>query len=705
MLKFSLPLLVVVCSLPAFAAKTTELDVIEVTELQGDKEDKSYIETNESISVLKQKNLNRGDTQNSIQMLTGLSNVQASSKSDESFSIRGISDMGVTGFQKDNLSSIMVDDVFQTPLALKAGSFEQWDLNSIEVYRGAQSTTQGVNSLAGTILLFHTKPQLANGGAAKLTVGSYGRKEAAATINQKVLDDKLIFRAAYNKELYNGYIKNAGTDNDKWGAKNKDHFVTDFLYRLSATEELRLNLKFLRFNRGGDYVQGSDYQDYKVFEDQDFKSISNNKQGSISYDKKFGDKVNNRLVVGFSKGDNNTFSDADGTAQNTAGERYENAKDKYVSLENVLKYTSGKVKNSFGLHLHRYELDEFYDFNLLLPLNPTTSTPVAVTQTNDKTRNVNSIFDSYVYEFNQHHSANVGGRLELVENKFGADLTGQRLQDLGPATNAAVDAFIAGLKGNHSDKAYNTVFLPKLGYNYKNGDHSMGAFYSEGYRTGGLSVNRRRAEVNQYDPEKTRNYEVSYKHMSERFLFTTNVFYTKWLDQQVEARLSSDVYDTQVKNASTSELYGAEVEGNLEINEGDSIRLNIGTVETHFLGFKNNGVSYAGNSFPDAAKFTGQLSYWKAMTDDWMLIFASRYLSPSYSDPENTREVPEQFYFDFNTQYFWKEFVVEGFVRNLFDQHYRILDGKPRTTNTPYQASYHRMSTPREVGVRLNYFW
>lgn len=696
MLKFSLSLIATLLSLSAFGA--TELDVIEVTELQGDKEDKTYIETNESISVLKQKNLNRGDTQNSVQMLTGLSNVQASSKNDESFSIRGISDMGVTGFQKDNLASIMVDEVFQTPIALKAGSFEQWDLNSIEVYRGAQSTTQGVNSLAGTILLFHTRPEDRNGGAAKLTAGSYGRKEAAATINHK-LGEKLIVRAAYNKELYNGYIKNAATGNDKWGAKNKDHFVMDFLYRISANDELRFNMKLLRFNRGGDYVQGSDYQDYKVFEDQDFKSITNNKQGSIAYDKRIGEQMSNKLVVAFSKGDNNTFSDADGTAQNTAGERYENSKDDYISLENVLKYTGANFKNSLGLHFHQYNLDEFYDFKLLYPIGGGASIPVDVTQENEKTRTVSSIFDSYVYEFNQNHSLNVGGRLEIVRNKFSA---GINAQDTG---NGPVDAQIDQLIGKYGDTANNSVFLPKLGYNYKVGKHSAGAFYSEGYRTGGLSINRLKATVSQYDPERTRNYEVSYKHMSEKFLFTTNVFYTKWLDQQVEARLSAHPYDTQVKNASTSELYGAEVEGNYEVNESDSLRLNLGTVETHFLGFKNNGISYAGNSFPDAAKFTGQLSYWKGLTDEWMLIFAGRYLSPSYSDPENTREVPEQFYFDVNTQYFWKEFVIEGFVRNLFDQHYRILDGKPRTTNTPYQASYHRMSAPREVGVRLNYLW
>lgn len=99
-------------------------------------------------------------------MLNGLGNVQTQSdKNGDTFSIRGVSDMGVTGYQKDNLSSIIADDIFQTPLAIRAGSFENWDLEQIELYRGPQSTTQGVNSLAGSILLYHTTPTNANEGS------------------------------------------------------------------------------------------------------------------------------------------------------------------------------------------------------------------------------------------------------------------------------------------------------------------------------------------------------------------------------------------------------------------------------------------------------------------------------------------------------------------------------------------------------------
>ena len=697
-----IPLFALIMASQAFA--DIELETVEVESLRGDKEERTYLETNQSVSVLKSKNLNRGDVQNSVQMLTGLSNIQQSSRDENSFSIRGISDMGVTGFQKDNLASMLVDDVFQTPLSLRAGSFEQWDLESIEVHRGAQSTTQGVNSLAGNILLFHAAPKEENAGAAKLTLGNYGRKEGAVLLNHKI-NDKLLFRTSYNKELYDGYIENKTTGNDKWGARNKDHFVADLLWKVSASSSLRFNLKLLRLNKGGEYVQGDNYEDYEVTENNDFKSISNGQQGAVTYEKRFNENLSSKTVFAFTRANNNTFSDGDGTPQNTAGERYENAKDSFMSLESVLNMKGKDWRNTLGVHFHKYELNEFYDFNLLYPVGAS-STPIAVTQENDKERTIGSLFDSFIYDFNEHHSVNVGGRIEVVKNDFSAGITGKRLQnvDNGPI-DAGIDNYLNAVSGKSGSDNSNTILLPKLSYTYKNKNSSLGAFYSEGYRTGGLSINRARTRASEYDPEKTQNYELSWKMTSEKFLFTTNVFYTRWLDQQVEARLSNAPFDTEVRNASTSELYGAEIEGNLEVTEKDSFRLNMGTVKTQFLSFNNNGTSYTGNEFPDAAKYTAQFSWWRTFRDDIMGILTTRYLSKSWSDPENTRRSPEQVFLDYNLQYYYKDFVIEGFVRNILDKNYRIYNGRPRTTNTPYQASYHRMSPPREFGARLNYFW
>lgn len=668
----------------ALAQNYDQLEDIQVTAVKGNKDERTFIETNESVSILKSKNLNRSDLNNSVQMLNGLANVQTQSdKNGDTFSIRGISDMGVTGYQKDNLATILVDEIFQTTLAVRAGSFENWDLNSVEVRRGAQSTDQGVNSLAGNILLFHNAPSEIDQGAAKLVFGNFGRKEGAFLINKKV-SDKVAVRLSYNKEMGDGFIENTTTNNDKWNERNKDHAMMDVLYRLSAKDNVRLFLKVLRMNRGGSYVQ--DVDDLEVAEDQDYKEITNNQQAGLIYERLISDNVMNKLIIGATRGDSSVKSDEDGTSINVAGTRKGNDKDHFLSLENQLKYKSDNIKNVLGVHLHQYYLNNFYDFNLMF----TPSVQYPVTQENTKERTTYALFDTFVYDFNDNHSFLVGGRFEVVKNKFAADIHATAFPTLS---------------GKHEDSSTNAVILPKIGYTYKSGHYSIGATYSEGYRTGGVSVNRRQTRTNSYDPEKTHNYEISFKHLQGRSLFAANAFYTKWNDQQVEIINNGDTFDTDVKNASKSELYGLELESAYQFQNADSIRVNVGYVHTQFLSFNNADKSFTGNQFPDAAPLTGQVSYWKVLNDEWMLVLVSRYVSESFSDPDNERWAPEQFYTDINLQYVKEQYMLEFYTRNVFDQKYRIFNGSPRSTTTPYQASYHRVSAPREFGARLNYYW
>jgi iron complex outermembrane receptor protein len=63
-------------SLKAFAQE----DAYELAPLQviGNKENKTYLESSESISIFRDTGLNRGDQDNSIQTLNGLGNVQVS---------------------------------------------------------------------------------------------------------------------------------------------------------------------------------------------------------------------------------------------------------------------------------------------------------------------------------------------------------------------------------------------------------------------------------------------------------------------------------------------------------------------------------------------------------------------------------------------------------------------------------------------------
>lgn len=671
-----------ISSSQAFAQ--VQLDSIEVTTVRSNKDGRSFIETNESISILDESQLNRSDLANSVQMLNGLSNIQTQTdKNGETFSIRGISDMGVTGYQKDNLATILVDDVFQTQLALRAGSFENWDLESIEVRRGAQSTDQGVNSLAGNILLYHKEANQFDEGAGKLALGNFGRKETALTWN-KAITNKLFWRASFNKELSDGFITNTYSDNDKWSGKNKDHFSTNLVYQFNKTDFLKLDLKALRKRQGGGYSQNTDYE---VNENVDFRDVVENQQLALTLYNKLSADWSNKVIVAASQSKGTVSSDEDGTSSDFAGTRNRNELDDYLSLENQLRFKSKKYSNLLGIHLHRYHMDNLHEFNMMLSPSVTMFT----TQEDIKNRETLAVFDTFIYDFNKNHSLLLGARLENVSNEMGTGIT-------------ADNPLYSSLTGTYIKTQTTNSFLPKIGYTFKVDNYSMGATYSQGYRTGGVAVNRFKAKASEYGAEKTHNYELSLKSQQKDQLISTNFFYTKWNDQQVEV-IYSNQFDSSVENASSSEIYGAEFEYLQKLTPSDKIRLNLGYVHTQFLNFKTNGKSFTANQFPDASPFNGQLSYWKTLNERWSLILVSRFLASAYTNADNDRSSPSQFYQDLNLTYSKDQYIFEFYLKNLFDQKYRLFNGKPRSSSSPYQANYHRMSNPREFGARLNYYF
>lgn len=670
----------------AHAQDSVRLEDIEVV---GNKEGRTFSETPESVSILPPSRLNRGDQANSLEVLNGQANVQVTRNS-ENFSIRGVNNEGVTGFQKDNLASVFVDGLFQTDLAMRAGGFEVWDIQSLEIHRGPQSTSQGVNSLAGAILLQHEAPHQDDEAALKLGYGSFNRRELGGVVNHAFLNKKLATRISFNKDLNDGFITNKTTGNSKWGRQDKGHLVVDFKYFFEDKSELRFNNKFLRTNNGGNYTVGSRPRSYDVFEDQDYRTLTNNQQNSLQYQRTLSDKFSSKTTLGYSKGLQHNTLDADATPLPTAGTRREFAHDQFISLENVLNYKSARVKNAFGLHAHQFRSFNNYEFSLLIG-----ATPVAVIQDLEKERSTYALFDSLLYELDAHHSLNLGGRYEYVDNSFGT-----YVNPLTTTGNATIDNYLNSVRGSYDGKKESGTFLPKLGYLYRSGEHSYGLTYSQGYRIGGIGINRSQAKAVRYDPEHTSNYEASWKHINGQWQSQANVFYTYWRDQQVQVRLApNDSYNTQIENASTSELYGAELETVRTYEEGDTFRFGVGHVRTRFLSFTNLSTVYTGNEFPDAARWTAQTAYGHFFSDSISSNLTLRYVGKSFTNAENTLKASEQFYLDLNLQYSGKNYVWELNAKNITDQQYML--GK----SAVYSNFYQRVSRPRELGTRVTWMW
>lgn len=695
--------IIILSSTIAFAQESTPLQTIQV---QGNKENKTYEESTESISVVPSKQLDSPMQTDSVQALNALPNISVN-RNDNTFSIRGVNNTGVTGYAKDNVSSIIVDDVFQTDLAIKAGSIELWDINHVEVYRGPQSTSQGVNSLAGSILLFHNKPAEQTEGAVKLGYGSFNKQELGAMTNNVWFDGKVLSRITYNKEKSDGYIKNLARDNSKWGSKDKDYLNLDLVFNITDNSYIRVNSKLMQTDNGGIYVQSSNPFDYEVNEDVDFSTHTKNNQTSIRYVGKFGERWSNEVITAYSISRNDETSDADGSPQPTAGTRYETHVDSFYSVENLLKYQSERFKNVLGFHAHQFDLMDDDQFNLLFPVPTTTLiTPVATRQKSDKDRTVLAVFDSALIKFTPSQSLNLGLRYEYVKNKYGAAVSATRTQNLGGA-NATIDAYLAQRSGAYDNTNYNSVLLPKAAYAIELNNHTLGAFFSQGYRTGGISINRSQAKTDEYSPETTSNYELSYKYTRENIRLSSNVFYTNWKDQQVLIYLSADTFNSQVQNAAASELYGAEAEAQVDLNPQHSLGVSGGYVMTRFNNFVNRNVDYGGNQFPFAPNWTGRGFYTYNINESWTASSILRYLGKSYTNADNTREAPEQFYLDAEAQYLLPSLslVTNFYVKNVLDSEYLIYDGRPLSANSTIQANYHQVNAPQEFGVRVTYMW
>ncbi len=679
--------------IPLFVSAARAQEAVRLQEVQvvGNKEGRTYAETPESVTILPPQRLNRGDQDNSVEVLAGQSNVQVQSdRNTNSFSIRGVSSSGVTGFQKDNLASVFVDGVFQTDLALRAGGFEVWDLESLELHRGPQSTSQGVNSLAGAILLEHVKPHQDKEAALKLGYGSFNRREIGGTVNRAFLDDRLALRVSFNKDVNDGFIKNTTTGNDDWGRQDKGWLSAGVGYFFGKDHELRLDNKFLRTDDGGNYTVGANPFDYEVREDVDARNTTSNQQNALIYRRPVGEGAENKTTLAYTHGLQTRKSDADATPADTAGVRRQRGSDQFLSFENVLSHRTARVKNAFGVHAHRFTSTDHHDFAILL-----SGVPIRVVNDLDRQRETYAVFDSFLYKLDERHALNLGGRYEVVKNGYTSWVDPRTVTG-----SATVDAYLDSVRGNFGSDQSTGVFLPKIGYLFQLEAHTFGLTYSRGYRIGGLDINRSQAKTVEYAPEYTDNYEASWKYGSGRLQTQANVFYTHWQDQQVEVRFdTSDPYNTQVENAANSELYGAELEATHTWDGGDALRLGVGHVRTRFLSFTENDESYTGNEFPDAARWTAQAAWRHPFTDRLSTNLTLRHVGRSYTSADNEIRIPEQYYADVNLSWSQGDWVAELNAKNVTDQRY-ILNRTP-----VYDNVYKRVNRPREFGTRVTWVW
>lgn len=178
----------------------------------------------------------------------------------------------------------------------------------------------------------------------------------------------------------------------------------------------------------------------------------------------------------------------------------------------------------------------------------------------------------------------------------------------------------------------------------------------------------------QLDAERSTNYEIGVRGVSNRFTYEATLFHMDFDNQVVNQALSAGVNQA---NGGKTLNQGLEVGWGYEFASGWSLDGNATYVAV--AEFKNNSLGPDGNRIPYSPKLTSNLNL-NYKFSDFKASIGAYYVSEQYADADNTRaqnsigtlgEMPGYTTFNLNAYYdIDKHWSVFGTVRNLFDKKY-----------------------------------
>lgn len=149
--------------------------------------------------------------------------------------IRGIGQKDVVPTVEPGVG-IYVDGIY---VARSTGAIlDLADVERVEVLRGPQGTLFGRNSIGGAISISTTKPSNDNFASGEVTIGSFNRIDAKASVNL-ALSDRLFIKLSGASMLRDGYVRRTFDDLDLGNINKKTGRLQ---LRWKATDALEVNL-------------------------------------------------------------------------------------------------------------------------------------------------------------------------------------------------------------------------------------------------------------------------------------------------------------------------------------------------------------------------------------------------------------------------------------------------------------------------------
>lgn len=622
---------------------------------------------------------------------------------------------------------VYVDDVYYA--RPQAAVMDVFDVERIEVLRGPQGTLYGKNTVGGAIKYITRK--MTGEAEAKITVaaGAYGQQDLNIAGQFPVIENELYIGGAIARMERDGYGKvdtgyniNNATFNSSEENYNKDVLVARISAEYSPGDRLFIRLAADSTDDDSNQPCGSQSSPTAltnpsngqpfVISNNPFDGacgtshVSNVENSGFSLTVQYDLSETTTLKYIFAKreGETQQFIDFDGTPLDAFDVPAKYADDQ-KSHELQLNYTIDRLAVVAGLYYFTGNSAGAFD----VVLNGLGGTPYMdgehfdLAIGGDVDTESTSAYVNASYELLDNLTLTGGLRLTKDDKNSNIQRFSYNTTNSFPYTQNQGTGFTFGDPSNDTLLAVATDISDREASNdwselspsvkldwQMNDDIMLYISYAEGFKSGGFDM-RGNAATNPnvaqgYDPEIVETIEAGIKSqlLNDRLRLNFTIFDMNYTDMQLTVQTAQPApvfFSSDVVNAGTAEIQGAELEALLQVTSGVSTSLSIGHMNAELTKVLSGGVDVSDSwEMLNAPDWTGQVgvNYERDLGDAGSLMLNT---AASYRDSSrNFNNVvcscdQDQSYTLLDASANWysadEHWTVSLFVKNIEDKEYK----------------------------------
>ncbi|MGV6875854.1 TonB-dependent receptor [Pseudochelatococcus sp. B33] len=549
------------------------------------------------------------------------------------------------------------------------GATSVWDVRSIEVFRGPQTTSQGANAIAGAIIVNTNDPTFTPQAAYQAEFGSYSTKRASFMLSGPLIKDELAARIALDysgRDTFIDYINptrvpgNTDLDFQNANARFK------LLWTPKAVPGLEAKLTY-SFNSTNRPTQEAATRPFSRLESNaatmpSWEQQTNTGILDISYDFSNGFKLFNQAQYSDSTVRRIANDPANGNADIDQWNASNELRLAYGNSDDVLSGFAGVY------YAHTKSHEKLFVGGVSL--------------FDDTKRNLGA-FGELSYKLTDRWRLTGGLRYQQ-----------DQVERQGKTVYSRIPLDF--------DKTFSAL-LPKVSLSYDvTPDWTVGALVSRGYNPGGVALNLSSGRWQTFKDETLWNYELFTRTsiLDGRLNLNGNLFYMDFKNAQynIPVVISPGVFESYTINAEKAHSYGLEIGFDYKIIDSLTLRASTGLLSTEIDEVSSN-IEYEGNEFPKAPSYMFTVGASWDVTDKFNVSADLRHTGGSYSNVANSPEYKVKSYTIANAQASYQvheHLQVYGYVRNVFDERAPTYLQQNRSVTGGIEAS---MTMPRTFGV------